>query len=305
MLRFLLQRLLFLPLVLLILITLSFFLMRAAPGDPFSDEKGRDPVIQANLEAKYHLDKHLVVQFGYYLGGLCQGDLGPSTKYKDRTVNDIVGPALIVSIHLGLTAMALALFFGVLSGAIAAIKQNTLFDYSTMSLAMIGISTPTFVVGPLLVLVFAFNLGWFRVSGWDTYWDMVLPSITLALPFMARISRLTRTGMLEIIHQEFIKTARAKGLSEQMVVIRHALRGAMVPVVSYLGPATAQIMTGSLVVEKIFVIQGLGFFFVDSAINRDYSLVLGLVVVFGTLLIIMNMIVDVLYAVLDPRVGHA
>jgi len=303
--RYLAQRLVVFPLVLLILITLSYGLMRSAPGDPFSSEKGRDPEIQKNLEAKYHFDKPLYVQYGYYLWDLVHGDLGVSMKYKDQSVNDIVGDALPNSILLGLTAMTLAIFFGVLSGSIAAIKQNTVFDYTTMSAAMVGISTPTFVVGPLLVLAFASYAGWFKVTGWDTWADMVLPAITLALPFMARISRLTRTGMLEIIHQEFIKTARAKGLSETLIVARHAVRGALLPVLSYIGPATAEIMTGSLVVERIFGIPGLGYYFVDSALARDYNLVLGLVVTFGSLLIVMNLLVDMLYAVMDPRISHA
>jgi oligopeptide transport system permease protein len=278
--------------------------MRAAPGDPFANERGRDPEIQKNLKAKYHLDKPLWVQYGIFLKNLLQGDLGLSTKYKDRTVNEIVAGHLPPSVLLGVIALLLALVVGVATGTVAAVRQNTVFDYSTMAVAMVGISAPTFVVGPLLVLVFAYYLHWFPITGWGSWHELILPAVTLALPFTARISRLMRTGMLEIIRQEFIKTARAKGLTETRIVLRHAIRGALLPVISYLGPATAEIMTGSLVVEKIFQVPGIGYEFVNSALNRDYSLVLGLVAVFGTLLVFMNLLVDIVYGLLDPRIRY-
>lgn len=355
MLRYIAYRLLFFPLVLLVLVTLSFFLIRAAPGDPMADDRGVAPEIHEAMRAKYKLDQPLHVQYTHYVGNLLRGDLGLSTSKQDYTVNEIVAEHLPISLMLGVVAMMIALLFGVGSGIIAAMRQNTLIDYSAMAVAMVGISTPTFVIGPLAMLVFAVFLGWFPTSGWPTttqlwhtgamvgcsalalavIWapeypralrllrlplslvcvvgaiaafgagrQMVLPAATLALPFMARISRLARTGMLEVIRQEFIKTARAKGVPEPTVITRHALRGALLPVISYLGPACANILVGSLVIERVFVIPGIGTEFVNSAFNRDYGLVLGLVVVYGTMLVVFNLLVDLAYSLLDPRIAY-
>lgn len=306
MLRYLIRRLLWMPVVLWVLITLSFFLMRAAPGGPFSGERKLPPEIEANLQAKYHLDQPVWRQYLTYLGDLVRGDLGPSYKHKTRTVNEILAQHLPASILLGVVSMLLALMIGLGAGIVAGVKRNSMFDYSAMTLAMVGMSVPAFVVGPMLVLVFAIYLKWFPVTGWGNFpRDLVLPAITLALPFAARIARLTRAGMLEVIHQEYIRTARAKGLSETLVIVRHALKGAMLPVVSFLGPATAQLLTGSLVVEKVFGVPGIGREFVESAFNRDYTLVSGTVILYGVLLISFNLLVDLVYGFLDPRIRYA
>ncbi len=351
MLRYAVSRALALPVVLLVLVTLSFFLVRLAPGDPFASEQRRPKEIQDQLREKYGLDGPLWRQYLTYLGNLATGDLGLSTKYKDRTVTQIVLEHLPESMVLGATSMAIALAVGLTTGIIAAIRQNTHIDHGMMAVSMVGISLPTFVVGPLLVLTVAMWWKLLPTSGWTqdtTLWHgpalvaaiaagvvlalaqparvlrvpllvlalcvpiyglaggihVVLPAATLALPFLARISRLARTGMLEIIRQEFIKTAHAKGLPEHIVVTRHALKGAMLPVISYLGPASADILVGSLVVEKVFSVPGIGSEFVNSAVNRDYGLVLGLVLVYGALLVLFNLAVDLAYGVLDPRISY-
>ncbi len=302
MLTFILRRLLFMPLVLLILITLSFFIMRLAPGSPFTTEKNVSDEVLQKLNEKYNLDGSIPEQFGEYLLDLVQFDLGPSTKHKDKDVSEILGHHFPTSALLGASAITLALIVGLSAGIIAGIRQNSLFDYTSMAGAMTGLSVPLFVVGPMLVLVFALYLGWFDVAGWDDWKDLVLPAVTLSLPFAARIARLTRAGMLEVIHQDYIRVARAKGLREQVVVVRHALKGALLPVVSFLGPGVAQVLTGSLVVEKIFGVPGIGREFVESGLNRDYFLAMGIVILYGTLLILFNLVVDVLYGFLDPRI---
>ena len=303
--RYVNRRLVGTPIVLLLLITISFFLIRAAPGGPFDQDKGRSPEMQKRLEEAYHFHEPMIVQYGYYLGDLIwDGNLGISFKQMDRTVNEIVAAHIGPSAVLGLSALLLALLIGMTAGLISGIRRNSIFDYVSMAVAMIGLAVPTFVVGPMLVLVFAMHLGWFEVTGWGTLKDLVLPAITLSLPFAARVARLTRAGMLEVVHQDYIRTARAKGLPERTIVIRHTLKGALIPVVSFLGPAVAQMLTGSLVVELIFQVPGLGTEFVQSALNRDYFLVLGLVLTFGTLLIVFTLLVDVLYAFLDPRIRH-
>lgn len=304
--RYLLRRLLWMPVVLWILITLSFFMMRAAPGGPFSGERSLPPEIEANVNAKYHLDEPAWLQYVHYLRDLCMLDLGPSYKHKTMTVNEIIAEHLPPSVLLGTVSVLLSLLIGLGAGIVAGVRRNSLFDYGSMTLAMVGLSIPTFVVGPMLVLVFALYLGWFPVTGWSDFpRDLILPSITLALPFAARIARLTRAGMLEVIHQEYIRTARAKGLRENVVILRHALKGAMLPVVSFLGPAMAQILTGSLVVEKIFGVPGIGREFVESAFNRDYTLVSGTVILYGSLLIFFNLAVDIVYGFLDPRIRYS
>ncbi|MHC5037105.1 MAG: ABC transporter permease [Planctomycetota bacterium] len=306
MLTFVLRRLLFMPIVLVILITLSFFIMRLAPGNPFATEKNVSPEVLEKLNEKYGLHGSLPEQFARYLGHLLLGDLGPSTKHKDKEVSEIILTHFPTSALLGSTAILLAILVGVTAGIIAGIRQNSLFDYASMAGAMAGLSIPLFVVGPMLVLIFALYFDIFDVAGWDVFKgdpkDIILPAITLSLPFAARIARLTRAGMLEVINQDYIRVARAKGLAEHVVVIRHALKGALLPVVSFLGPGVAQVLTGSLVVEKIFAVPGIGREFVESGLNRDYFLAMGIVILYGSLLILFNLVVDILYGFLDPRI---
>ncbi len=301
MLRFIARRLLETIPVLLIIITATFFMIRFVPGGPFTSEKAVTPEIKANLEAHYGLDKPLYRQYFDYLGSLLQGDLGPSFKYPNRTVNEIIFDKLPVSLELGLTSLVVALLLGIPLGVAAAVKRNTAMDYFCSSIAMTGICIPTFVLGPLLVLFFAIHLGWFNASGWYTSYDRVLPAATLGLVYAAYIARLTRGGMLEILNQDYIRTARAKGASELRVIFKHALRGGLLPVVSFLGPAIAGILTGSFVIETIFQIPGLGREFVNSAFNRDYTLVLGTVILYATLIILLNLVVDVVQVWLNPK----
>jgi len=288
--------------VLLIIITATFFMIRFVPGGPFTTEKAVSPEIKANLEAHYGLDKPLYQQYFDYLGSLVlRGDFGPSFKYPNRTVNEIIWDKLPVSLELGLTSLVVALILGIILGVTAAVKRNTWLDYFCSSIAMTGICIPTFVLGPLLVLVFAIHLGWFNASGWYTSYDRVLPAATLGLVYSAYVARLTRGGMLEVLNQDYIRTARAKGASELRVIFRHALRGGLLPVVSFLGPAIAGILTGSFVIETIFQIPGLGREFVNSAFNRDYTLVLGTVILYASLIIILNLVVDVVQVWLNPK----
>jgi oligopeptide transport system permease protein len=307
--RYLVGRSIQVPIVLWVLITMSFFMMRLAPGGPFSAEKQVPPEIEQKLKEKYNLDKSMPEQYVLFLRDLVlHFDLGPSFKNKTQTVNEIIAEKGPTSVVLGVTSMFLALLLGLSAGVVAGIRQNSKFDYGSMAVAMIGLSVPTFVVGPLLALVFGIYLGWLPVMGYEGAVGvqyLILPSITLALPFAARIARLTRAGMLEVINQDYIRTAHAKGLREQVVVMRHALRGAMLPVVSFMGPAVAQILTGSLVVEQIFQIPGIGQEFVNSALNRDYTLVMGTVILYGILLVFFNLIVDILYGFLDPRIRYS
>jgi len=291
---------------LLVLLTLAFFLMRAAPGGPFDTEKTLAPEIQANLDKKYHLDEPLIKQYGRYLFDLAQGDFGPSFQYKDYTVNELIATGFPVSLRLGGTAIILAFFIGGLFGTIAAIRQNTAVDYAVMATAMTGISIPNFVLAPLMILVFAVNLQWLPAGGWNdgAFANMILPIIALTLPYVAYISRLMRSSMIEVLRSNPIRTARAKGLPERTVILRHAMKPALLPVVSFLGPAAAGIITGSVVIEQIFGIPGLGRYFVQGALNRDYTLVMGVVVFYGILIIFFNIIVDVVYALLDPKVRY-
>ncbi len=272
-------------------------MVRMAPGDPFAREQGTDPAIQAALNEKYHLDKPVVTQFFYYLGHLCTGDLGPSSKYKDKSVNEHIAENLGVSLKLGVIALFFALLLGISTGVVSAVKQNSWMDYSLMSVSLIGLSIPIFVIGPILALLFNAYQDTENIS-------LILPGFTLALPFAARIARLARAGMLEVVHQDFVRTARSKGLPESRIVFVHVLRGSLIPVIGFLGPAIAAILTGSLVVEKIFQIPGLGRDFVESALNRDYNMVLGTVIVYGTLVIFCNLIADIAYGLLDPRVRY-
>ncbi len=293
---------------LLILVALAFFMVRAAPGGPFDSERNLPPEIEANMAKAYHLDEPLIQQFGRYLSNLARGDFGPSYQYKDYTVTELIATGFPVSLRLGASAMLLAVIAGIAAGVLAALRQNSLADHGVMAAAMTGISIPNFVMAPLLILVFAVHLGWLPAGGLggDTLQaaNMILPVITLALPQIAYISRLTRASFIEVLRSDFVRTARAKGLPERLVIFRHALRPALLPVVSYLGPATAGIITGSVVIEQIFGVPGLGRYFVQGALNRDYTLVVGVVVFFGALIVLFNLLVDLLYAVLDPRVRY-
>lgn len=307
MLRYTVRRLLGAIPTLLILIALAFFMIRAAPGGPFDAERALLPEIEENLRAVYHLDEPLYLQFLRYLGGLLQGDFGPSFQYRDFTVTELIMAGFPVSLRIGGLAMLLALAVGVTAGSVAALRQNTRTDYSVMSISMTGISIPNFVMAPMLVLVFAVYLGWLPAGGLGngSLANLVLPVISLALPQIAYISRLTRGSMIEVLRSNFIRTARSQGLSERKILLRHALKPALLPVVSYLGPATAAVITGSVVIEQIFSIPGLGRFFVQGALNRDYTLVMGVVVFYGTLIIVFNLLVDLAYAWLDPKVKYA
>ncbi|HEY6416588.1 MAG TPA: ABC transporter permease subunit [Acidimicrobiales bacterium] len=302
--RYLAGRLAGLPPILLVIVTVSFFVMRIAPGGPFDLERTLPEAVRANVEARYHLDEPLARQYLRYLGDVLRGDLGPSFRYPDRTVTELIGLGIPVSLTLGVCALLFALLLGGAAGIVAALRHNRLVDYLTMSLALGGVSIPNFVLGPLLILVFALWLRWLPVAGWGSWRHLVLPAVTLGVLYTAYIARLSRAGMLEVLFQDFVRTARAKGLRESVVVLRHALPGAVLPVVSYLGPATAGALTGSVVVETIFGIPGIGRYFVQSALNRDYTMVLGTVIVFSGLLVVFNLIVDLLYAWLDPRVSY-
>lgn len=305
MVRHSLRRLLGLIPTLLMLITVAFFLIRVAPGGPFDAEKTLPPEIEANLNAKYHLDEPLLQQYFRYLGQIAVLDFGPSFQYKDWTVNELIAQGFPVSLTVGLAAMVLAFFLGTMLGIAAALRQNTAVDYSLMGFAMLGISIPNFVIAPILILLLAVYAGWLPAGGWDwSIASMVLPVVTLALPVTAYIARLTRGSMIEVLHSNFIRTARAKGLPESMVIWRHALRPALLPVISFLGPATAGMISGSVVIERIFSIPGLGSYFVQGALNRDYTLVMGVVIFYGVLIIVLNFLVDLIYAWLNPRVRY-
>ncbi|WP_020592029.1 oligopeptide ABC transporter permease OppB [Kiloniella laminariae] len=288
---------------LFIIITLAFFLIRTAPGGPFDKERTVPPEVQANLNAVYHLDKPLYEQYGHYLFNVIQGDFGPSFQYRDFSVTDLIGSGFPVSLTLGLTAIFFAITIGMSLGAIAALRQNSAIDYAVMATAMTGITIPNFVMAPLLTLVFGVYLGMLPVGGWgDGVSQAILPVVALALPQIAYIARLTRGSMIEVLRSNFVRTARAKGLPERVMLTRHAMKAAMLPVVSYLGPASAAIITGSVVVEQIFSIPGIGRYFVQGALNRDYTLVMGVVIFYGTLIIVFNLIVDIVYGMLDPKV---
>lgn len=328
MLRFILRRFLQTIPVLFVIVTATFFMLRLVPGGPFTSEKAVSPEIRRNLEAHYGLDKPLLHQYGAYLGDIAPTrffpwrlftdanrdgradydlkaafgiDLGPSFKYPNRTINEILADKLPASLELGLWALLVALGLGVPLGVIAAMKKNTGVDYAASTFAMVGICVPTFVMGPLLVLLFALQLRWFNASGWYFPEDRILPAATLGLVYAAYIARLTRGGMLEVLNQDYIRTARAKGASETRIVLRHALRPGLLPVVTFLGPAIAGIISGSFVIETIFQIPGLGREFVNSAFNRDYTLVSGTVLLYAGLIILLNLLVDIIQVWLNPR----
>ncbi len=288
--------------VILAVITVTFFLVRVAPGGPFSAEKAVLPEVKAALEAQYRLDLPLFQQYTAYLGDLAQGEFGPSFKYPGRSVNELIGAGLPVTAELGFYALLVAVIIGGLAGVIAALKPNTRQDYIPMTVAMIGICMPSFLLGPLLVLIFGIYLDWLPVSGWgDIPGDKILPAITLGSAYAAYIARLSRAGMLEVMSQDYIRTARAKGLPEWQVVVKHGLRGGLIPVVTFLGPAFAGLLAGSFVVETIFQIPGLGRFYVQAAFNRDYTMILGTTVFLSTLIVLFNLLSDILAAWMNPR----
>ena len=289
---------------LLVLVTVTFFLIRLAPGGPFSSEMNVPPEVKAAIEAKYRLDQPLVTQYLGYLADLARGDLGPSFKYKDFTVNELVNKAVPVSFKLGIVAFLIALLVGVSAGVTAALKQNTWIDYSVMGVAMIGVVLPNFVLAPMLALVFAIWLKVLPAGGWEggQLIFMILPVAVLCKHYISVIARISRGSMIEILGSPFIRTARAKGLPMHYILRRHALKPAMLPVLSYLGPAFVGIITGSVVVETFFGIPGIGQLFVNGALNRDYSMVLGLTILIGALMISFNAVVDILYGYIDPRI---
>ncbi|HSQ69852.1 MAG TPA: oligopeptide ABC transporter permease OppB [Steroidobacteraceae bacterium] len=306
MLRFAVRRLLSAIPTLLVIITAAFFLMRVAPGGPFDEEQAIPPEIHANLEAAYGLDQPVFVQFGNYLAGLLRGDLGPSFKYRDFRVSELIARGLPVTLTVGGLALLLALAAGVPLGMLAALRQNGPVDHTVMALALVGIAVPSFVVAPVLALVFGVRLQWLPVAGWEPggLRYLVLPVVTLALPFIAYLARLARGSLLEVLQSPFIRTARAKGLGPGYILRRHALKPTLLPVLSFLGPATAALLTGSLVVEQVFGLPGVGRYFVQGAINRDYTLVMGMVIFYAMLIVLLNLAVDMLYGWLDPRIRH-
>ena len=310
MLRFLFRRLLIAIPTMFIVVTLAFFMMRAAPGSPFVGERHLSPEVEANVMAKYGMNRPLGVQYLNYVGGVLHGDFGPSLKYKDKSVVRIIAEGFPNSLLIGGVSMAIAAVIGVALGVVGALRQNGPADYTAMGVAVLGVCIPTFVTAPLLVLLLASKLGVLPTGGWPTpseplssAWRyFVMPITVLALPQIAIISRLTRAGMIEVMRSNYVRTARAKGLPESSVVFRHALRGAILPLVSYIGPATAGVITGSLVVERIFSLPGIGRAFVLSALQRDYTVVMGVVILYAGLILLLNLVADLLYAALDPRV---
>ena len=306
MLRYAAGRLLGIVPTLLVIVTAAFFVMRLAPGGPFDEEQAMPPEIAANLEAAYGLDQPMLVQYGRYVAGLVHGDLGPSFKYKDYRVAELIGRGLPVTVTLGVLALILVVVAGVPLGIAAALKHDGPVDHAVMGTALVGIAVPSFVLAPVLALLFGVHLGWLPVAGWEagSVRHLVLPVVTLALPFVAYVARLTRGSLLEVLQAPYIRTARAKGLARGALLRRHALKPTLLPVVSYLGPAAAALLTGSLVVEQVFGLPGVGRHFVQGAINRDYTLVMGMVIVYATLLLLLNLVVDLLYGWLDPRIRH-
>lgn len=304
MLSYALKRLLVAAPTLFVIVTLSFFLIRVAPGGPFDLIPNMDPAAAENLRKAYDLDKPLLQQYGNYIARLAQGDLGPSLAYRDRTVAELIAEGLPVSAQLGLTAILVGLFAGMLCGIVAALRKNSAVDFTVMAIAMTGVAIPTFVTAPLLTLFFGLHLGWLPLSGWNNgqFAHVILPVASLALPTIAGIARITRGSMLESLNAGYVRTARAKGLPQWRVITRHVLRPACIPVVSYLAPAIAGAMTGSVVVETIFGLPGIGRAFVEGALNRDYSLILGIVIVYATLILLLNLLADLIYGYLDPRV---
>jgi oligopeptide transport system permease protein len=306
MLRYALRRIAGLVPTLLVIITVSFFVVRLAPGGPFDQEQTLAPQVRANLDRAYGLDRPIVFQYWRYLRALAHGDFGPSFKQHDFTVTELISQGLPVSGSLGITAVLLAILIGIPLGLAAAVWRQTSVDYGITSLVVLGMALPGFVTGPLLALVFGVYLQWLPVAGWEEGSPryFVLPALTLALPVIAYVARLTRASLLDVFQANFIRTARARGLGPWRILWGHALRPALLPVVSYLGPTAAFVVTGSLVVETVFGLPGTGRYLVQGAVNRDYTLVMGMVIVYGTLVLLLNLIADLVYGWLDPRVRH-
>jgi oligopeptide transport system permease protein len=299
--RFILRRALETVPVLLAVATLTFVMLRLAPGGPFDEERQIPDAIKAKLLAYYGLDKPWYQQYAMQMGKLIRGDLGFSFKYPNRTVNGVIGNAAPVSLELGLYALTVSVGLGLIAGVIASLKPNTALDYIPSSAAMIGVCLPTFLLGPILILVFVFKLNWFPMLGWTTPMSKVLPAITLGLYYAAYIARLSRGGMREVLTQDFIRTARAKGATEKRVILKHAIKGGIIPVISFLGPAAAGLIAGSFVIETIFGIPGLGQHFVKSAFDRDYTMVMGVVLFFATLIVLLNLVADIVLVWLNPK----
>jgi oligopeptide transport system permease protein len=291
---------------LFVIVTAAFFVMRLAPGGPFDQEQTLPPEIAANLEAAYGLDQPMIVQYGQYLASLAHGDLGPSFKYKDFRVSELIARGLPVTLTIGALALLLAVGLGVPLGMLAALRHNGALDHAVMGVALVGIAIPNFVVAPVLALLFGVKLGWLPVAGWEpgNVRFLILPVLTLALPFVAYIARLARGSLLEVLQAPYMRAARAKGLTQRVLLRRHALKPTLMPVISFLGPATAALLTGSLVVEQVFGLPGVGRYFVQGAINRDYTLVMGMVIFYAALILLLNLAVDLLYGWLDPRIRH-
>ena len=303
MLNYLGKRLINSVIVLWIVMTVTFFLMHAIPGGPFTAEKNLPPAVKANIEARYKLNDPLSTQYIDYVGNILHGDLGPSFKYVGRSVNDIIGESFPVSFELGMEAIVVSLCFGVPAGVLAAFRRNRWQDRTVNFLTTLGIAVPGFVLAALLVDVFAMKLGWLPAAMWNDWTNRILPTIALAAMPMAFITRLTRSSMLDVLGQDYIKTAKAKGLGTGYILFKHALPNALIPVVTYVGPMVASILTGSFVIETIFAIPGLGSYFVTSIYNRDYTVILGVTIFYSAIIILMNMLVDIIYPLLDPRIN--
>jgi len=304
MLSFIIRRLLIIIPMALLVVTLTWGLIRLAPGNFYTSEKKLPAAVEANIRKKYGLDLPWYQQYGMMMSNIVRGDFGDSVKYQGQSVNEIIRRHLPYSATIGLLGYLLALAVGLTAGTIAALKQNSAFDYGSMSLAMLGLSVPNFVLGPILVLIFAFWLYWFPPARWGGIQSLVLPVCTLAAIYAAYIARLTRAGMLEVMRSDFIRTARAKGLDERTVLFRHAIRGGLIPVISFTGPALAALLAGTVVVEKVFAIPGLGNIFIQSVLNRDEPLTLGIVAFLSILIMVFNLMVDISYGFLDPRIRY-
>ncbi|MGK0500734.1 MAG: oligopeptide transport system permease protein [Oceanicoccus sp.] len=305
MLRFIFWRILQAIPVLLVVIAVTFTLIRQAPGGPFDSEKAVSPYVLEKLNERYHLNDPIHIQFIDYVGNAIQGDFGPSFKYPTRSVSEMILTGLPITFELAINAMVVALVIGITAGLLAALRPNTAQDYLPMSAAMIGICMPSFLMGPILVLIFGLTLQWLPISGWGyAPGDKILPSITLGTTYAAYIARLTRGGMLDVLSQDYIRTARAKGVPEYQIILKHSLRGGLLPVVTFLGPAMAGLLSGSFVIETIFQIPGLGRFYVQAAFNRDYTMIMGTTIFFSMLIILFNLLSDIITVYLNPRLSY-
>ena len=306
MLRYTISRLLGAIPTILVIITLAFLLLHAAPGGPFDSQKKIPPEIKASIERKYHLDEPLHKQYLRYLVGILQGDFGPSYQYRGTTVNDIIKQGFPIDIIIGAAALLGALLIGLPIGIISALRRDSAWDHGSMAFSMIGISIPVFVIAPLFILIFAIKFHWLPAGGWDkgSWREALLPAAALSAPYIAYVARLMRGSMVEVLNSQFILMARAKGIPQHLIILRHALKPALMPLVSFLGPAIAGVITGSIVIETIFALPGIGRSFVDAALNRDYTLVLGVTILYGVLIVLFNLLADLTYSVLDPRVRY-